>query len=56
VNPLVIALPCYFAVLKKLQIGMQLVVSCSGWQNIPYDYLWGVMGIHMFGSFILVNV
>lgn len=24
---------------KKLQIGIQLVVSCSGWQNIPYYFL-----------------
>ena len=24
---------------KTLQIGIQLVVSCSGWQNIPYDFL-----------------
>ena len=27
---------CFF---KKLQIGIQLVVTCSGWQNIPYDFL-----------------
>jgi len=41
---------------KKLQIGIQLLVSCSGWQNIPYDffYLWGVMGIQMFGSSMIV--
>lgn len=23
---------------KKLQIGIQPVISCSGWQNIPYDF------------------